>query len=248
MAYLIWGEVSEDRLAAKPEKRGFLDRVLPWRRPEGITMTEMGQGFRIIDVPCRELDPLMGVFRGYLKSRLTPPWESTAVVLNEYLRIKGVTTIYVRGEQQEKDIAPRWYVQLTFSGCAGQAEVSAEICTHWAELWYQEKREEIAEKHLLPFGFTPSESQVPEDQPPRFLPMGRLGYALRSRYASANRDVQIEPYELLEIDASALEAENPSDTLAFLTDLGERWGEATADGKCRCQMCMPELDPQTFLV
>lgn len=70
----------------------------------------------------------------------------------QYLAM-DVVTINVRGERSGDEVSS-WYVQMTFSACAGMADTSAEVAAHWAEIWYRRAGDELASNHFRPFGFT----------------------------------------------------------------------------------------------
>jgi hypothetical protein len=73
------------------------------------------------------LEPLAARFRAFLAREIPTPHDASTQTL-DYLDIKGIPSLYLRGER-EKGGEPEWYVQLGFSGCAGMAEVSAAAAT-----------------------------------------------------------------------------------------------------------------------
>src|SRR5688500_5439911 len=133
-ALLIYGTASEALLQPRPAPRSLLDRLLGRTPTIAPAWFEINRDRRIIDLPCVELQALGGSFRDHVASRFHPKSKATSSVL-DYLGI-GVTQVLVRGDASGSN-PPEWYVQVTFSGCAGMAEVSAELAAHWAELWYR---------------------------------------------------------------------------------------------------------------
>jgi len=243
-AFCIWGQVDEKLLASAPAKRGLLDRLLRRSPVVGPKVIELPKGSRIIDIPADGLAGLKRDFRVFLTERIPKPWPSTKVFL-DYLDL-DIVNIYVRGEQEQQGPVS-WYVQFTFSGCAGTAEVSAELGSHWAETWYRARRDDIESVYLKPFGFVPNESQNDPSIPRAFLPVGELGYALYAGKAQAISDHFLPEY-LFELDdamgdtTGVAEGIGDQDPLSVLKDLEERFAALMADSACRCQLCMPDFD------
>jgi hypothetical protein len=247
-AFLIWGQVDDKLLAPVEVKRTLLDRLL--RRPavRGPNIMELPNGSRLIDLPAAGLAGMKKDFRSFLNERVPQPWPSTKVIL-DYLDL-DIFEIYLRGEQDQHGPA-KWYVQCSFSGCAGTAEVSAELGAHWAEIWYRERRDSIGELHLQPSGFIPNESQTKPWASRTFLPVGNLGYALYSGQEQAASEL-FQPEYLFELDdamgnmTGMSEGDGVQDPLFVLKSLEERFATLMADSACRCQLCMPDFDPPSL--
>jgi hypothetical protein len=243
-AFLIWGKLSEPRLKPIPVERTFLDRIMGRQRFEKPNVTNLGDGRRIIDFPATKYQVLADDFREFLTNRISDPWPATQAFLN-YLK-DDVLSIYVRGEQNPELSAPDYYIQITFSGCAGMAEISAELGSHWAAIYYRETHERIKDRHLNHFGFVPDDARMGTVHKPQFLPLGRLGYAMYSGGDPAETDTEWEGSRLFEMDASVTDTFFEQGDLSTLSDLDNRFGPLMKDGKCRCQLCMPGLDPSSL--
>jgi hypothetical protein len=191
---------------------------------------ELPNGDRLIEIPAAPLDAaLVSDLRAWVGGRISRPSRGTAVVL-EYLT--GVPpTVYVRGLQRAGAAEPEYYVQVSFSGCAGQAETSARVMSHWTGAWYTADHERIASEHLSPFGFLPVDAG--EDEPMVFLPAGDLGYL---EYTPP--DVRYEGQHAFELDQAVVEAYEGS---PLLTRLDEVFAGYMRDPACRCQLCDPEF-------
>jgi len=235
-AFLIRGELDYGKHECKPQKKTFLQRLRLRRQPEGPKILEFGQG-KLIDVPAEKLSGMSAAFREYLHNRIPKPWSSTNV-FHEYLDA-GVIGTYVRGEQPADSSSTDWYVQMTFSGCAGLGEIAAELGAHWAERWYQDEGDFITTSFLEPFHFTPGPSRSEDHFKRAFLPLGHLGYGL---YVGHLKDQQYPPEYAFELDAGATEYMKYEDYLRLIKEIDETFEPVMSDGLCRCQLCMPDFD------
>lgn len=203
----------------------------------------------MIDVPANALEKsLSAAFRDHVGARFDRPWAATASVL-EYLQL-GVMSVYVRGEAAGEN-APEWYVQITFSGCAGMAEVSSELAAHWAERWYRAEQANVVSTHLRPYGFEPNGRIEPDRSAEVFAPIGTAGYAVYNatpREEEEEEDGEGETDEedfesrYFDIDASALEMLSKSERLRALKELDEGLPRFLPAGSCCCQWCAPAFD------
>ena len=157
-AFLIWGKLSEARLQPTPLERTLLDRIMGRQRFDKPNVTNVGGGRRVIDFPATKYQVLADDFRAFLERKIPVPWPATEEFMN-YLE-DGALSIYVRGEQAPELSAPDYYIQITFSGCAGMAEVSAELGSHWAEIYYRDTHENIKDQYLNHFGFVPDDARM----------------------------------------------------------------------------------------
>lgn len=199
----------------------------------------LGQGDVLLEMPCEPLHPLADDFRRFVDTAFDHPWVSTQSI-RDYLAI-GVTTIYLRATRSG-DEPPDWYVQVTFSGCAGMADTSAEVATHWAELWYRRVHEDLASKYFHPFGFTPAEIEA-TGPAKRFVPLGRLGYAL---FYTDDEAADLEAASKFEVDGSVHEALSDLDLTEDWRELDQALSDVRAAGACLCQLCAPRLDLSRF--
>ena len=237
-AHLIWGNIDEERLKPVPARRSFLDKLLGKPRFQQRCESELPDGTRLIELPAGDLERLPEDFARFLEQCIPAPWLATETFF-DYLA-EDIISIYLRGEHAPEKPSPDWYIQITFSGCAGLAEVSAELGSHWSEIWFKENRDRIFERYLEPFGFLPAENQAMPEKRPLFLPVGRLGYAMHVG------EVEIDPEwpgsRLFELDAACTEAFELDGTLSRFQALDDKFGPVMSDGKCRCQLCMPDFD------
>jgi hypothetical protein len=175
---------------------------------------------------------LVSDFKEWLLHQLGAPSRASAIVL-EYLEYGG-PSIYVRGLQRSTDSEPSFWIQLSFSGCAGEAQVSADVAAHWAARWHRARREEIREAYLLPFGFTPKPQESSGEADPPFLPAGDLGY-LEFTAPEARERHRVPMFVL---DHSLGEAYAGQ---ACLDGLEDRFARFMTEAKCRCELCEPGL-------
>ena len=239
-ALVITGTPSADLLTPRAAARSLADRLLGRHPVSGPTETPIGRDRVLLESPSDPLRPLADDFRTYVDRAFDDPWPSTMCV-RDYLAM-DVVTIYLRGERSGNEVAS-WYIQLTFSACAGMADTSAEVAAHWAEIWYRQARDELASKYFLPFGFTPE--RVDTTGPAkRFVPLGRLGYALFHGDEEAGpADSECRNFEL---DWSVLEPLSGVDLTRDWQELDEALSDVRAAGLCLCQFCAPGQDLSRF--
>jgi hypothetical protein len=147
-----------------------------------------------------------------------------------------VVSVYMRGLQPLGSKKPDWRVEITFSGCGGAAEVSSMLAAHWAEIWRNEEKSQIDEEILIPFGFLPALRQPNYKWPP-FVPIPGGSYAV---YDETQRiDEDDSPFQINVALADSLEDSGRQ----LVKDLEIRYSDLfAAEKKCRCQLCMPDLD------
>lgn len=238
-AFLIRGMLAEHRLEPRPIKRTLMDRIVGRQRFEKPKVIDLGGGRRYMDFPAGGYQILATDFREYLSRRITDPWPATRAVLR-YMNDK-VMSVHLRGEQAHDRTAPEFYVQLSFSGCAGTAEISAEVASHWAEIYYREEHERLKKDYLYHLGFAPDDSKI-QSSHVQFLPVGELGYARYMGENAGETDPSWEGSRQFELDAASVDAFYERGSLSLLRDLDTRFGPVMADGECRCQLCMPGFD------
>jgi hypothetical protein len=180
-------------------------------------------------------EQIVHAFQRFLALRICNPWHATKTFL-EYLQ-SGTTRVYLRGEKSHEKDDTNWYVQLSFSGCGGMAETSAELAYHWAELWVQHDIQRINDTILQPEGFTAYRQLQRVDDPISFVPVGTPEYSVYAA-VSLRSDEQKE----FDVDASVLEIQEDLGD-GFLAKIREQLSGMMADGNCRCQLCMPDYSP-----
>jgi hypothetical protein len=228
-ALMVGGELSPHRLEPSPPAPApsLLHRL--FRRalspPPSVQVTSDGQGTRHFEVPPAELGAaLPAAFKRWLGAVIGAPSEATAHAL-EYIDLVG-PTVQVRGHQPAGSPAPSWYLQVSFSGCAGEAEVSARLGRHWAERWFKAKGDETASQILVPWGFRP-EPLEPAVSATVFVEVPDVGYV---ECIPVERQVRgAGPFE---VDAAAREAVTP-EALRQAFDRLSR----VAITACECQVC-----------
>src|SRR5579859_4725835 len=154
-AFLITGKLTDAKAGEKP------------------SISDFGSA-ELAGLPIGPLDGLRNDFKHFLKKAIPKPHAATKSFLN-YLDIP--INIYVRSERKKGSSDFNWYVQFTFSGCAGMAEVSADLGVHWACRWYQENSNRLLKDFFEPFGFVPDSKQDLSFLDVKFIPMDGLGYA-----------------------------------------------------------------------
>ena len=237
-ALFIYGDVSNDLLQPRSAPRSIVGRLLGHRPTEVPTWVPIGRDRRMIELPADALTGVAPAFREYVATRLNPPWASTASVL-DYLRL-DVINLYVRGDALGSN-PPEWYVQLTFSGCAGMTEASSELAVHWAERWYRAEQADVASRYFRPYGFEPNGRIEPDQSAAVFVPFGVAGYAL---YNSTPRAADAEWYQsrCFDVDAAAMETLSESERARVLRRLDEELPPLLPTDKCCCQLCAPHFD------
>ncbi len=239
-AYIISGEMVAYLLPDPNQPTPPPSKAPLWKRLFG-TVAGSAMGPRVVhlpngdqhfEIPAGDLEAgLIRDFRGWIVGRLAEPSKGSKVVLEYLAEIEP--SVFVRGLQRAGKLRPKFYVQLGFSGCAGEAETSAAVATHWAGFWYAEEHDRIVADHLVPFGFTPDPCESAKAEPTLFLPAGDFGYL---NYAPPQcRHPQMPAFEM---DNCLFEAFEGNDVLERLDDAFTRY---MTDGRCRCQLCDPEF-------
>jgi hypothetical protein len=237
-ALLIHGTPSAELLTPRAAPRSLTDRLLGRHPMAGPTETPIGRDHVLLEIPSAPLRPLAQDFRAFVERAFDEPWPSTESI-RDYLSIDVITT-YLRGNRDGNE-APGWYVQVTFSACAGMADTSADVAAHWAEIWYRRTGDELAAKYFRPFGFTPERIEAPAN---RFVPLGGLGYALIHDGEEADPEVPESRYFAL--DYAVLETFDGEDLTREWQELDAALSDVRAAGVCLCQFCAPALDRSRF--
>ena len=239
--FLINGTPSADLLTPRAAPRALGDRLLGRHPVAGPTETPIGRDYVMLEIPAGPLRPLADHFRAFVKDAFDDPWPSTKNVL-DYLALDVVTT-YLRGDRSSEGESS-WSCQLAFSACAGMADVSAEVATHWAEIWYRKSADQLASKYFLPFGFTPHAVDAAGGDR-RFVPLGGLGYAL-TRDDETAADPESTDSRYFELDHSGRETLGDVDLTREWRELDEALSDVRAAGACLCQFCAPALNLSRF--
>ena len=230
-AAIISGTVAEHALKPRRAPASILDRILGRKRM--LAPVEQGG---LIELPAEDFRPLAAAFGLFLRRSMPSPWEATRMFL-EYLAIPALE-VHVRGARAAPGAEPSWTLEFSFAGCAGMAEVSAELGAHWVEKWFEKEGARIQAELLRGPGF--EAEPVRDAASPVFVPFEGLGYGKRFDEAP---DPEYEGSRIFEFDYSLTEMLEQQDELDSLRALDAKFGSVGADGKCRCQLCSPTFVP-----
>ena len=234
-AYIIPGKVEARLLPDPGAAPAEVPRVSFWRRlfggapsarPEASRVISLPNGDRHFEIqPARLERALTQSLRNWVRGRLPNPSRASATILEYLSEIEP--SVYVRGVQQAGQERPEFYVQVSFSGCAGEAETSARAAAHWAALWYEANHRQIAAEYLVPFGFTP-EIKLSKDVEKRLV-------ASIKRYFAENMEVEIGDLKAGLLLDYCLREIGPS-----------IYNEAIADAQAHLQERVSELDSSCY--
>jgi hypothetical protein len=217
-AYLIWGQLDEGTVFSPKASPSLLGEV------SGRHAAEPGAA-----IATRLKELLLADFVGFLEGRIGSPWPSTSHILKHYLQ-QAPAEYLVRRVARNGEQQLQWCLQITFSGCSGLAEVSSRVATHWTEIWYRNDNQRIDAALLRPVGFFPSELE--EEEPMAFLPIGDSGYA---EYIAEGPEAPCS----FELDSALYDG---YDAEELIRELSKRYSSSMSDGGCRCQLCAPRFD------
>ena len=240
-AYLIFGSLGKSHLEPQPIKRNIIDKLLGRQRYRSPREYKAGN-ISIIDLVPGDLTLLKKDFIAFLHQKLPQPWKSTNNIFN-YLDL-DVTEILLRAEKNIDTGTNSCYVQLSFSGCAGMGEVSANVATHWASVWFKANRDVLEQEHFKPFGFIPKEPGPNDGPEPIFVPLSEGGYAQYYPEPQLKFIGDQKMHFHFDVDAATLESENDNG-LSLMTQTENSFTSIMASGKCRCQFCSPEFIQST---
>jgi hypothetical protein len=160
-------------------------------------------------------------------------WTSTSMFM-DYIAM-DVLEISVQKDRGDVRKRTNWQLVLLFSGCGGTSEVSSRLAAHWADVWYNRCRSEIDSNLLIHQGFVPHVTQ-PEFRWSQFVPIPGHSYARfdpnGNTWTDSSFDINV---------ALADSLDTPVED--FVRGLTQKYGELMRDGRCRCQLCMPDFEP-----
>lgn len=239
-SYRLSGELEPERIDSGPRHKTLLEKLLS--RLGGRKQKQVSDfDASFIDLPPGGLVQIASAFREFLTHELISPWPATKTI-QEYLKSES-PAIYLRGERSTEQADDEWFVQIAFSGCAGMAQVSSEVAVHWLEVWLKNNIEQLNETILKPEGFTANLElkEMVDDPLTTFVPVGTVEYGC---YASLTF-LEGEPPEF-NIDESQVAAYDDCGE-ELLAEIQSQLGELMADGRCRCQLCMPDYQPKNSI-
>jgi len=221
------------------------------RRTVLIEQRDRG-GFEELPVDRRLQKALRASFARFLDEEIPEPWVATRILRKNYLRPISFA-IYLRGQRDKPNQPYYHYVQLSFSGCAGMADTSSALAAHWAEVWCKKRTEFIETELLRPYQLEPTENPALVLEPEEtFIPAGEYGYAsfVPAKYRAKQDADDERPVCFFMVDACWHEAHyaglgdgaNIDFEFDVVNTLNREYAELMSDGRCRCQLCMPEFD------
>jgi hypothetical protein len=238
-SFLIYGNVKEECLRPRAAARTIWDRLFG-RKPAVVApeWKEWGKDGQFIDLPADDLKGIGWDFRDHIVKRFPKPWKATKSVI-EYLG-KDQPHIYIRGEKTGNK-PPEWYLQLSFSGCAGLAEMSAELSAHWAKRWFEENRTDIVTRYLQAYGFEPNGRTEPIAFSDPFVPFGNVGYAIYNPKARLREEDY--PYcRYFCFDQGFMEFMDEEKVSEFYRKIDKELPPVLPKDLCCCQWCNPNFD------
>ena len=166
------------------------------------------------------------------------PWEATRSLM-DYLKIPVCTPFFSESDGQTS-------FGVNFSGCAGNAEVSAHSAAHFLDIWIRRNPKLVRELLYKHSGFLlpdPYVSEVVEPGP--FFPT-RFGYGLLVPASEVTETYEDEEdlwqVPRLRIDNSVIEAYEEDKLSLISSVLNEELKIVPDNSPCMCQLCSPDLD------
>ena len=241
-AFLLEGSVSPALLEERTQPRTLLDKLLFRTRKLAVERQNWGEETQL-EVPLPSaLRGLPVAYSEWLDGTLGASRSPALAALKDYLSV-DVCDLNLRGVEKEGQPA-RFYLQLTFSGCAGMGETSAQVAAHWAQIWWERDPEGLSAL-CTPHGFTPGgiwQEGAMLDQ--LFFPLKEGGYAIYTEQESLpGASDHVPPPEALpwlEVDG-ALEEEH-LDVMERLEQLKPLAKTTFRVRRCRCALCDPHFE------
>ena len=208
----------------RSRKRSLLSRLFG-RSPKPDDPVDLNPVLK----PLREA--LAADFKSFVRKAMPQPWEATETFYNYLDPECKHSCLRITADPSPSGGKHAGRLSLYFSGWAGMAESSAYLASHWAESWFQREGSRIAAELLVPEGL--SVTSAPEGMgESAFIPAGKYGYA----FYNGPEDEYPHHFNTDECFAHGDKAETVSDFL------DERCADLMRDGRCRCQLCMPDFD------
>ena len=169
------------------------------------------------------------------------PWDATKHILDY---ISYAATVGWRKEPFG-DGEAKWDGYIGLSGCAGMAQTSAYVTSHWIHLWATQRPDELP-SIFSDFGFGDAEVHD-DDEPFTYFPTTSHGYAYYwadAESASSDDDPWAGKFD---IDAGAYD--HLDDGGRYLSQrLESNAGALMSDGQCRCQLCDPTFSSTQYAI
>jgi hypothetical protein len=227
------GQFDESKKIPIPLEKTLLDRILFRQRYEK-PIRQKFQDFTYIKIQNTQLsNEITKKFISFLNATISIPSEATKAIL-DYLLL-GVMSTAITGE--EKNDKTDWFVSFSFSGCAGMAEISAELCCHWVERWFEAKSDE-----LIPIfksaNFECSKINFDNPQNYSFMEVGTRKHGFYSSlFPEEDGSVTYE------VDGSVYETFDGFEEEDFEEKFQSKMRATYGNNKmeCKCQLCSPEF-------
>jgi hypothetical protein len=241
--------VTVDRTPSSASKRGLWSRLFD--RPVILLDSIHSQIHEISNSRLRK--STFRDFRRFLNSQIKTPWAATRVIYDYLFDLDH--TIAIRGEQANGTDAIRYTIDVVFSDCAGAATVSAEVAWHWMNRYLETQANHLNDTILSRFGlladFSTRPDRLADTECSLYLPTREYGYAA-FRPTTECSDVQSEEdaeYEssLFSLNGSWYELLDPDELKHELCWLESKGATLLNNGRCHCQLCMPDFDAIEFL-
>lgn len=246
-AFVINGIIDEALLEPTTEKQTLLNKLLKKQVIIWPKITELQNGDKFIEIHAKQLESQLIIkFKDYLQTTIKTSWEVTQNMIEGYLSL-CVEDIFIRGTQKKENIKPEGYIEVGFSGCAGVAETSARLASHWFEIWYKKHKLLIDEQYLIPYGFTPNNNIEKCNEQDLFFPLGEITYALYTNDIDSMYlgDSDIEVKCNFDIDQSIIEC-GTINNKESIEIFNAKLNKIMQNPRCYCQLCTPELDLSLF--
>lgn len=213
-AFLINGSLSASRTKKYVIEKGLSDRIFD-------------------EIPVEEISKLLiRDFCKFLKESIPRPHSATKNFM-DYLKA-GTVSVYLRHDKHSPN--SEWFFQFSFSGCAGEAQISSEFGAHVAAIWYKENSDKLKKDYFEPFGFLPLAIKKSSELSAKFIPIDDFGYA---KYSKKSRKAK----GVVSADDSILEIWEEPIARKILRGFSVSIEPIMKDGRCRCQLCMPDFQP-----
>ncbi|MEN6319299.1 MAG: hypothetical protein ABFD82_11160 [Syntrophaceae bacterium] len=170
-AFLLFGNIDSTLLESRESKQSIIQKLFGIKKHAGPTETKMHDKLTLIDIKNHNLHVLTDDFKKYILTVISDP-NSASKQFIDYLNMKTLS-IYLRGNKSPEKT--EWYVQFSFSGCAGMSETAAELGSHWVEIWIHNERNLIS-NILDKNGFKINEEKD-DSAGYYFIPFEHYGYA-----------------------------------------------------------------------
>lgn len=235
-AILVFGNVDMSLLESRPVKQSVFQKLLGIRKHASLKETRINDQLTIKEIQNHPLHGLRDDFKKYLLRTIPRPHSASKQIIS-YLNMKTMT-IYLRADKSPQKTD--WYVQFSFSGCAGLAETSAELCTHWIEIWLHEERDLIFDT----FGKNGFQAGDQKDSPSGycFIPFEKYGYGRILQKDEIYEGADYEGSQYLSFDQGSLESLADKE-LSGMKELDRRYQKYITENKCCCQICQPDFAP-----